>query len=94
MNVTTSFDIEYPVGLDSQRIKGQMFLFTKMMLNGFAKYELVVKVYLTWDKVYVFVDDHVKEYGLSGSGSEAELIYLNSYKKGSFPAAVVSSSWT
>ncbi|APO48537.1 hypothetical protein BS614_30935 (plasmid) [Paenibacillus xylanexedens] len=92
MNITTSFNIEYPVGLDTQRIKGHMFLFTKMMLNGFAKYELVVKVYLTWDKVYVFVDDHVKEYGLYGSGSEAELIYLTSHKKDSFLTVLESSS--
>ncbi|OBZ15868.1 hypothetical protein A8L34_27875 [Bacillus sp. FJAT-27264] len=92
MNITTSFNIEYPVGLESRRIKSLMFLLTKMMLNSFAKYELVVKVYLTWDKVYVFVDDHVKEYGLYGSGSEAELIYLTSHKKDSFLAPLESSS--
>ncbi|MNW32220.1 hypothetical protein D3C74_91600 [compost metagenome] len=93
MSVTASFAIEYPLGLDSQRIKGHMFLFTKMMFNGFAKYEPVVKVYLTWDKIYVFVDDHVKEYGLYGSGSEAELIYLTSYKKGSLPDAAKLINW-
>ncbi|GGF72113.1 hypothetical protein GCM10010912_16550 [Paenibacillus albidus] len=92
MDITTSFNIEYSVGLDSRRIKSHMFLFTKMMLNSFAKYELVVKGYLTWDKVYVFVDDHVKEYGLCGSGSETELIYLTSHKKDASLSALESSS--
>lgn len=93
MNISTSFIIEYPVGLDSRRIKGQMYLFTKMMLNGFAKYELIVKVYLTWDKVYVFVEDHVKEFGISDLGSEPELVHLNSYQKGDLPEEI-KSIWT
>ena len=77
---SNSFMIEYPLGIEDQRLKGMMFLFAKMMLNGFADYGLIEKVQITWDRVYIFVDTHVKEFYKEGS----ELMYLTSHEKVNF----------
>ncbi|WNC17877.1 hypothetical protein [Brevibacillus brevis] len=82
-----SFTVTYPLGIEDRRVKQLMHAFTKMMFNDFAHYHLIESVIVTWERVYVDAQGHIKEFALNGRS----LAYVISHKKENFALMINES---